>query len=79
MSRTPKTLDECVHTADFDAYKTEHAAEHRGLADKVENNEHKLLGVEVTLKNLVNINRLILGAIVSGLVSVIVILLTRGL
>ena len=79
MSRIPSRLEECVHTADFDAYKRGHSAEHEKLAGKVDTNEHKLLGVEVTLRHLVNIERLILGAIVSGLVSVIVILLTRGI
>lgn len=79
MSSIPKSLDECVHTDDFSRYKREHRAEHDKLHDKVEHQSEKLVGVEATLKNLVTVNRLILGAVVTGIVSVIVVLLTRGL
>lgn len=79
MSTIPKSLDECVHSADFSRYKSEHRAEHEQIRGKLEHQGEKLVGVETTLKSLVTVNRLILGAVVTGIVSLIVILLTRGI
>jgi len=79
MSKVPHNIEECVHTDDFSRYKSEHRAEHDKLNEKVEAQSAKVVGVEAKLTSLIAVNRLILGAIVTGIVSIVVILLTRGI
>lgn len=79
MTKVPHEFDECVHTEDFSRYKSEHRVEHNKLDDKLEKHTVQLTGVETKLNSLIATNRMILGAIVTGIVSLIIILLTRGI
>lgn len=79
MTNVPHDFDECVHTDDFSKYATEHRAEHDKLHDKLEKHSVQLGGVETQLRTLIATNRLILGAVVTGIISLLLVLLTRGI
>lgn len=79
MTKVPHSFDECVHTEDFSGYKSEHRQEHRELDAKLEKHSVQLGGVEAKLNSLIATNRMILGAVITGIVSLVIILLTRGI
>ena len=65
-------MTEYVMKKDFDSYK-------ESTENKIVDIEFKQVSIEANLKHMQNTLNVILGALVSGVGSIIVILLTRGI
>lgn len=65
-------MSEYVKHSECENYREE-------IEKKLMENSLKIVELDSSLKSLVRTNNLILGAVISGMVSIIVILLTRGI
>ncbi len=65
-------MTEYVLKKDYDSFKEK-------VNEKIEESEIKYVSLEANLKHMQNTLNVILGALVSGVGSIIVILLTRGI
>lgn len=79
MGKVPREFNECVHTEDFSGYKAAHREEHKTIDRRLSEGDVRFTALETKLGSMVTLTKLILGAVVSGLVSIVVILLTRGI
>ena len=64
-----------------DSYVTHDECEdyRKEYSEKLTNHEIRLVTLETTLEQLVSISKMLLGAVCSGMATIIILLLTRGL